>query len=885
MKKTHFYLVLILLIQHISYSQSLWLPTIQKKINAEQIRPRIAYPKTFQLYALDLQQLNEKLQNAPLDIENTSTGTIIPFPDGKGKVSNFYVKEVNLMEAGLQAQFPSLKSYAATCIENPTTTLRISITDFGLHAMSVTNKEGTYFIDSYTNDNLNYIVYYKKECSPPKRFSCLTKTPSIENRIRAKNTQSPQSNDGLFRQYRLAITTDAEFSQFHIDAAGVTNGTIAQKKSAVLSALLVTLTRINGVYERDFGVRMNLVANNDLLISLNTDNFTDDNILDQNIDFINLNIGFSNYDIGHIFTLYGGSFAAYASICTTGKAAGTTGSSNPVGDPFDIDYVAHEIGHQFGANHTFNNSCDDNVALDRSVEPGSGSTIMSYAGICDPNIQNNSDAYFSTTSIEEVMLTLNSPDDCSITSSSTYPTPTITPLLDYTIPHSTAFVLTGNASAQNPSLLTYSWEQIDTEMSVQPPLPTSVNGPNFRSLLPVYSLKRYMPNFESVLNGNLTPTWEVTSSVARTFNFAFTIRDNALIGAQTQIDSMKVFVANNPGVFSITYPNVQNLELAPGSNQNITWNVAGTTTNGINTAFVNLLLSTDGGQTFSPLLVNTPNDGNQWVILPNTTSPYCRIMVEAVDNIYYAVSKSFSMGYTITNDCTSYSDNLPIPIISDENLGYTTRTISVPNSGIVQDVNVFTNITHDYFQDIKIDISSPTNPTSFVTLYNRECGNLNGTLNLKFTDSGTNLNCVSSTALQSITPFESLNTFNGQNAQGNWTLRVYDHFAPDEGIVNNWSVEICTETATLTTTIPSRINFTLYPNPNNGIFKIQYEPISNDPILIDFYDVQGRKVMSKKFNSRELLDQVINAQQLASGLYIITLTNGIYKVNSKMIVD
>lgn len=886
MKKKYFYLLIVLLIQFSSYSQSLWSPVIKKTIDTAQIRPRNTYPKTYQLYTLDLQQLKEQLQNAPLEnLQNTLDGIIVSFPNGKGTISNFKVKEVGVMEAGLQAKFPTLKSYAATGIDNPRTTLRFSMTDFGLHAMSITNEMGTYFIDSFTKDNLNYIVYYKKECTPAKKFSCLTKTPNIENRISAKNTLSPQSNDGLFRQYRLALTTDADFSQFHIDAAGVTNGTIAQQKSAVLSALLVTLTRINGVYERDFGVRMNLVANNDLLISLGTDNFTDDQILDQNITFINLNIGFSNYDIGHIFTLDGGSLASYASICTIGKAAGTTGSYNPVGDPFDIDYVAHEIGHQFGANHTFNNSCDDNVVLERSVETGSGSTIMSYAGICAPNVQNFSDAYFSVTSIEEVMLTLTNPNDCSITSNSTYQTPTINPLSDYTIPHSTAFVLKGNATAQNPNSLTYCWEQIDKDMSVQPPVPTSVNGPNFRSLLPIYSPNRYLPNFTSVLNGNLTPTWEVTSSVARTFNFALTIRDNALIGAQTQTDSMKVFVANNIGVFSVTYPNVQNLELAPGSNQNITWNVAGTTANGINTSFVNLLLSTDGGLTFTPLLVNTPNDGNELIILPNSTAPYCRIMVEAVDNIFYAVSKSFTMGYTITNNCTSYSDNLPIQIISDENFGYTIRTISVPNTGIVYDVNVFTNITHEYFQDIKIDISSPTNPTSFVTLYNRECGDLNGTLNLKFTDLGTSLNCVSNTLLQNINPFEPLTIFNGQNAQGNWTLRVYDHFAPDEGIINNWSVEICTEVASLSTTLPTNLEFIIYPNPNNGVFRILYEPVSNDPISIDFYDMQGRKVISKKYKSNSVFDEVINVEQLASGMYFMTLTNGTTKGSQKIMIE
>lgn len=870
MKKICFNLIILLITINTS-SQNLWQKIEKQDIFNTQLLKRNAIPKAYDLFQLDLQQLKETLKNAPNELA-INAHFIVSFPNSTGDLINFEVFETKQVADELQEKFPNLKTYVAKALDGSNTILRISITDFGFHAMSINQPKDTYFIDSFSKDYSIYIVYNKKDCKNSNTFFCSAiKGKNQVNTINKFNM--PISNDGLFRQYRLALTTDAAFSQFHIDAAGLTNGTLAQKKSAVLSAILITLNRINGIYERDFGVRMNLIANNDALFFIGSDNFDPNTILDQNITVINTTIGFTNYDIGHIFTFSGPSLAAYASICSQSKAAGTTSSSNPVGDPFDVDYVAHEIGHQFGASHTFNNSCDDNVALDRSVEPGSGSTIMSYAGICDPNVQNYSDAYFSTTSIEEVMLTLTNPGDCSITSNSTYTAPTITPLLDYTIPHSTAFVLKGNASAQNPSLLTYCWEQIDKEMSVQPPLSTSVNGPNFRSLLPVYSPNRYMPNFPSVLAGNLTPTWEVVPSVARTLNFALTVRDNAP-RAQTQIDSMKVFVANNSGVFGITYPNIQNLELAPGSNQNITWNVAGTTANGINTAFVNLLLSTDGGLSFAPLLLNTPNDGNQLVTLPNSTAPYCRIMVEAVDNIYYAVSKSFAIGYTITTNCTSYSDNQPIPIITDENLGYTTRTVNVPNAGIVYDVNVFTNLTHEYFQDVKIDISSPTNPVSFVTLYNRECGDLNGTLNLKFTDLGTTINCASSTLLQEVNPFDSLNTFNGQNAQGNWTLRVYDHFAPDDGMVNNWAIEICTETAALSTTLQTQLNFMVYPNPNNGVFRILFEPISNEPILVDFYDVQGRKVISKKYTPNGVLDELINAEQLASGMYIMILKNG-----------
>ena len=792
-------IVLLLLFSTGTFGQSLWTKISEREINKSELRDRTTMPSTYQLFSLDLNLMKQQLQNAPLDNQSLISPNIIFFPDSEGKIVAFSVYEAPIMEAGLQVKYPSLKSYIATGIENPRTSLRFCITDFGLHAMSVTNEKGTYFIDSYTKDSSKYIHYYKKHCFTTKQFGCLTQpTNSAKNNQNENKAQSFLSSDGVFRQYRFAMTTSADYSQFHIDAAGVTNGTLAQKKSAVLSAVVVSMTRINGVFERDLGVRMNLVANNDLLISIGTDNFTIDNILDENIAFTNLNIGFDNYDVGHIVTLGSGGIAAYACICTQGKAAGTTGTNSPVGDPFDIDYVAHEMGHQFGGNHTFNNSCGDNVAMDYSVEPGSGSTIMSYAGICAPSVQAHADAYFSGTTIEEIGLTLNNPDSsCASVTSSTNTTPTITPLVDYVIPRRAAFILKGNATATNQNTVTYCWEQTNTEISTQPPLANSTTGPNYRSLMPSYSPDRYMPSFSNVMAGNLVPTWEVTPSVARTMNFALTVRDNAANGGQTQTANMNVQVKATSGTFRITSMNTVNTSYTPGASHNLTWNVAGTTANGINTATVTISISTDNGVTFSPLLVSTPNDGSALIQFPYIHSPYCRIMIAADLNIYYALSVNFCLGYQITTECTSYSDNGSIPIISDENGGFTTRTINVPQNGIVSDVNLYTNITHEYFGDFKMDISSPSNPDNYVLVYDGNCGDLNGTLNLKFTDGGSAITCTTGTTLQNVSPIESFYVFNGQNQEGDWTLRVYDHAAPDEGVVNSWSLEICREIATM----------------------------------------------------------------------------------------
>lgn len=885
MKKNIFLLIVLFLFNCSTFfGQELWTKITSRDVGLSQIRTRKTNPKAFMLFSLNLVQLKQLLANASLEGVQSNNNLTIQFPNSEGVISNFAVYQTKMMEEGLQAKYPTLKSYIAVGVDNPITSLRFSITDFGLHAMSITNEKGTYFIDSYTKDSSKYILYYKKNCDASSTFTCGTTVGEGKNDTLKNNFQAPLSNDGLFRQYRLTMTTDADYSQFHIAAAGVTNGTIAQKKSAVMSALVVTMTRINGVFERDLGVRMNLVENNDLLLSIGTDNFTDNNILDENIALTNSLIGFNNYDIGHIVTGGGGGIAAYACICNFDKAAGTTGSDSPVGDPFDIDYLAHEIGHQFGAGHTFNNSCGDNISTDTCVEPGSGSTIMGYAGICSPNIQDHSDAYFSVASIQEIELTLNNPNNCSNTTTSVSTTPSITPLNNYTIPFGTAFILKGSASAPNPNLLTYCWEQTDLEISVQPPSPLSNFGPNFRSLSPTYSPDRYMPNFTSVLAGNLTPEWEVIPNAARTMNFALTVRDNNLInGGQTQTASNLIEVAD-VGPFKITSPSIVNASYPSGISHNITWDVAGTTDNGINTATVTLLISTDNGVTFTPLVSNIPNDGSENIQFPNVESAYCRIMITADENIYYAVSANFSLGYVITTTCTTHTDNQSIPITSDNSaVLYSTRTINIPTSGIVSDVKLHAFINHAFFGDFKIDLSSPEHPNDFKMIYYGDCWDTSGAMNLTFSDAGAALNCVSSTVVQNALPHDPLSVFNGQNQQGDWTLRVYDHVEPDEGTITSWGLEICSEVATLSLESSNLFDFMIFPNPNNGVFTIQFETYSIEPITLNVFDLRGRQISTKKYLNNGVFNETINLEKVEKGIYFVTVSDG-FKTGTKKIV-
>lgn len=608
---------------------------------------RASMPSKYDLYSLDLGLLKSLLLKAPLDTSNTSSNVIIAFPNPKGTLEEYKIYEAPIMEKGLADKFPNLKTYTGKSIKNPTETIRFSITLFGLHVMSLSGENGTFYIDTYTKDLSHYIVYKRQDITPSKSFHCDVIDASSEEFRAIQGTIQNRASDSFFRTYRLAMACTIEYAAFHVNAAGLGSGTLSQKKAAVLSAMVITMARVNSVFEKDMSLRMNLVANNDLIIFIDSDSFDNSNsttLIEQSQSVIDATIGSSNYDIGHTVSTGGGGLAQLNSPCGGGKARGITGQGSPVGDPFDIDYVAHEMGHQWGGNHTQNNACNRNSTT--AVEPGSASTIMGYAGICAPNVQSNSDAYFHTVSISEMIAFIaGTGGTCAVATANSNAAPTANAGIDYTIPKGTAFILKGSGSDTNGDTLTYCWEQTNNQTSTQPPVQTATTGPNFRSIAPSTSPNRYMPPLASVVANVLNPTWEVVPTVARTMNFALTVRDNrAPNGGQTKRDDMVLTVAN-VGPFLVTSPNTA-VSYVGNVAQTITWDAAGTTANGINCANVDILLSTNGGLTFPiTLLAGTPNDGSQAVTIPNSPGTTNRIMIAGSNHIFYDVSNT---NFTIT---------------------------------------------------------------------------------------------------------------------------------------------------------------------------------------------------------------------------------------------
>ena len=260
-----------------SYGQSkLWTKVSEEKLGSLEKMERASVPSVYQIMHLDLNAFKQSLVGAPVDTEGAFSNTIVNFPNSKGELSRFRVYEAPIMEKGLADRYPDIKSYAAVGIDDPTVKLRFSVTLFGLHVMSTSGNEGTYYIDTYTKDLNNYIVYSRKDLYAVRTFACHFQDnhEEIAEQNRSAVENQVLATDGIFRQYRLAMACTIEYAAFHVTAAGLGAGTLAQKKAAVLAAMNVTMTRVNGIYERDMSLRMNLVANNDVIIFIDSDSFT-----------------------------------------------------------------------------------------------------------------------------------------------------------------------------------------------------------------------------------------------------------------------------------------------------------------------------------------------------------------------------------------------------------------------------------------------------------------------------------------------------------------------------------------------------------------------------------------------------------------------------------
>lgn len=622
-------------------------------------------PEKYRTVAANTVQLKSFLWALPDEksIVNKKQAPVLELPMPDGSIAKFNVWESSIMEPGLQSKFSEMKTFAGRGITDPYASIRLDYNPyFGFHAQVLSATSGAYYIDPFAKGNTeNYISYFKKDIIKRNPFVCET-----EESIAASNTVAaagPCRGTELFT-YRLALACTGEYAAA---VCAPNPPTVA----ATAAAMLTTVNRVTGVYETEISLRMVLVANNDALIYLNgsTDPYTNNNggtMLGQNQSNVDAVIGDANYDIGHVVSTGGGGVAFLRVPCVSGsKAGGVTGLGNPVGDPFDIDYVAHEMGHQWGGNHTFNSSTGScgggNRNSSTAYEVGSGTTIQAYAGICgSDNTQPNSDPFFHTLSFDEISnyISTGNGNTCKVATSNGNTLPNITAMNNngVSIPIGTPFTLSATATDANNDPLTYCWEEWDLGPS------TTWNGGNanttsplFKSRVPKASDSRTFPDIAVILAGypaNPPATLgglkgETLPTQARALKFRLTVRDNAggVVtggeGCQSGFTStFQINTITTAGPFAINAPNGGE-SYGGGTTQTITWNTVGTENAPINAANVKISYSTDGGLTYPTVITaSTPNDGTEALTIPSGVTTTARIKIEAVGNIFFDISNA-----------------------------------------------------------------------------------------------------------------------------------------------------------------------------------------------------------------------------------------------------
>lgn len=649
-----------------SSPDNVWRDIDEKTIGA---RERLIVPQAYRTVELNQRALFDILDRAPMEFteaaRNSQIALSLPFPDGS--FQKFKIEISPIMEPPLAAQFPEIRTYRGQSIDDPAVVTRLGWTSFGFHAIILT-PQGTVYIDPYgKDDRVNYISYFTRDYRKDDlQFKCLFTEDAPAG---AQSNPEPNVLNGpTLRTYRLALAATGEYS-------AVFGGTVP----LALSAMTTTMNRVNGIYEREVAVHMNLIANEALIIytSAGSDPYTNNNgvtMLGQNQTNLDSVIGTANYDFGHVFSTGGGGVASLGVICAAGsKARGVTGLPNPVGDAFAVDYVAHEMGHQFGGLHTFNgvttNCGGGNRSASAAYEPGSASTIMGYAGICGAqDLQPHSDDYFHIKSLEQIIahITSGGGSACAASTITGNTPPTVNAGPDYTIPKSTPFTLTATGGDVNGDSVTYCWEEYDLSSSSPPD--TDADGlprPILRSFNPVASPSRTFPKLSDILN-NVATFGEVLPTITRTMTFQVTARDNRALGGGVASDTALVNVVAGSGPFLVTQPNTA-VSWTGGSSQTVAWDVANSNVAPVNCSLVKISLSTDGGSTFPIVLSSgTANDGTESITAPAVVTATARIKVEALGNIFFDISNA---NFSIVAGCPAVTSSTTLSFTASAGSG------------------------------------------------------------------------------------------------------------------------------------------------------------------------------------------------------------------------
>ena len=794
-------------------------------------QPPLALPTSHRAFIVDLERLRNIFDAARRSAVPNAT---VSLPHPNGGFETFSVVPSNVMSPELASQFPEIRAYKGASVTNSTTTVQIELTPRGLTAQ-VLATEGRWMLDPLVQGRPDVAISYmaKHTQTDGRHWKCdlhSSQHPGFGTRARDQIVHRHgagvhRSVGQSLRTYRLAVAATAEYSEFH-------GGT----SSGALSAITTTIARVTGIYERELAISFTLIGNNADIIFLDTatDPFTDATAeIEPPADYagtlqgeaqteITARIGSSNFDIGHIFSTGSGGVASLGSVCQDDqKASGMTGSGAPIGDAFDVDYVAHEIGHQFGGNHTYNGTVCDTGNPSTAYEPGGGTTIQAYAGICgSDDLQANSDPIFSAASFDEMIAYVEdgAGGSCASTTDVINPStnlvnkaPVVEAGSDYTVPNNTPLVITGSGTDADGDSLTYLWEQRDLGPKAALGAPDNGLSPLFRVWTPQSSPSRYLPKLSTVVAGSQT-TSEMMPALARTMDFRLTARDAR--GGVSSDDMVVNVVATDPlyPSFSLIEPSAGGESL--GSVATIRWNVGGTDSAPISASNTDLYLSTDGGATFSSTpFASVPNTGYARVTFPaGIQTSSARIMIRGSGNLFYDVTNA---DFALNSDAAATPET-PVPVAwsliptnggaelyfgegsgtlgaaglyeatcygqssefydTAQDVGGAldadspsqsatitlTATGSVPLAGLLLDLS----IEHPYRGDLSVSITSPAGTTAVI----KDSSSSDGADDIAFVD-------------------YVVGGFAGEAIAGEWTLTVVDTYPSlDDGVWQSWGL-------------------------------------------------------------------------------------------------
>jgi subtilisin-like proprotein convertase family protein len=871
----------------------------EKLSNLDRIKGEV-YSANQKLMEVDLQAFKQSLSTATE--AGTGRGVEITLPTVNGN-EKFTVWETSNFAPELRAQYPDIKSYVGRGVTDKSAYIRFSVSpQKGLSTMVLRANDGAEFIEPYSMDRSVYVVFDSKTRVRNRLpFNCTTEDVAInEELVNRVGNETHRADNQVFKTYRLALSCTGEYTAYH-------GGTVAD----ALAAMNATMTRVNGIFDVDMAVKLEIIANNNSVIytSAASDPYSAAGAGSAGAWNTELQNALTNvlgnaaYDIGHLFGAAGGGGNAgcigcicvddTASTSDKNKGSGFTSPADgiPEGDNFDIDYVIHEMGHQLGANHTFSANIEGTGV---NIEVASGVTIMGYAGVTGGglDVQAHSIPIFAYRSILQMQSNLAlASHNCStnLPLAGVNAAPVVDAGGDYTIPKGTAFILTGTGSDADGDTLSYIWEQNDNataavtgENSIA--YGTKTVGPTFRTFLPTASPVRIMPQLSAVLSGSLEGTWESVATVGRNLNFNFTARDNHPGAGQTKKDANLITVSSTIGPFEVTSQNTSGISWAQGSSQTVTWNV-----NNANTlpgaGTVDIKLSVDGGQTWPYTLASgVPNDGSETITVPAITGQVCRLWVQPTGHIYFAVNPTpFSIGYSC--NIVSDSPNLAIPdgVGSNSPGAVALTTLSVTQAATINNMKVNFQSDHTYAGDLVVRLIHPDGTTRI--LWNRACNAAQQSgINVTFQDGGLALNatnCPNANNGLTFAPSQTLAAFNGKPTNGTWQLNAQDYWNVDTGSIVSWGLDFG---CTLGTPGVDESNFAIFPNPNSGEFSIQYTSPTLGDVAVTVHDIRGRKVFENKYTNTGMFLQSISLNSAETGIYLVTVQDGNKKMVKKIVI-